>query len=271
VLLRLEFGGTRTLFHRGASLDDHPLQIYSYRRQSKKSGGNFRATFKHLTLDPEAFTIMDRKYLSSLHAQYGTPRASDPSKSSSTSINIPIVVPPSPFDPAATATPTTIATMPSVMKDLNNASAPSPITIAVAIGLLGLLAGYFVGQGRSIGLFGGSSGSSSGGRRRKDKGKGKAKKSWPNSYDVKIHEDSSSEDVAGVGTGETESEEEEEEDLEDSENSQEVKAFEGSREEVKLVLCLRTDLGMTKGTSVSFFSSRGGGAVMHRILLIYWC
>ena len=136
------------------------------------------------------------------------------------------------------------------MKDLSNASAPSPITIAVAIGLLGLLAGYFVGQGRSIGLFGGSSGGSSSARRRKDKGRGKGKKSWPNSYDVKIHEDSSSEDVAGVGTGETESEEE---DLEDSENSQEVKAFEGNREEVKLVLCLRTDLGMTKGMSVFFF------------------
>lgn len=126
------------------------------------------------------------------------------------------------------------------MKDLNN-SPPSPITIAIAIGLLGLLAGYFVGQGRSIGLFGGSGTTSA------SKKKGKGKKSWPNSYDVKIHEDSSSEDVAGVGTGETESEEEE--DLEDSENNQEVKTFEGSREEVKLVLCLRTDLGMTKGMS----------------------
>ena len=139
------------------------------------------------------------------------------------------------------------------MKDLNNASAPSPITIAVAIGLLGLLAGYFVGQGRSIGLFGGSSRGASSGTRRKHNSKGKTKKSWPNSYDVKIHEDSSSEDVAGVGTGETESEEEEDEDLEDSENSQEVKACEGSREEVKLVLCLRTDLGMTKGMPILFF------------------
>lgn len=92
-------------------------------------------------------------------------------------------------------------------------------------------------------MFGGSGTSSASAKK-----KGKGKKSWPNSYDVKIHEDSSSEDVAGVGTGETESEAEEE-DLEDSENAQEVKAFEESREEVKLVLCLRTDLGMTKGVS----------------------
>lgn len=124
--------------------------------------------------------------------------------------------------------------MPSVMKDLNT-NPPSALSIAVAIGLLGLLAGYFLGQGRSLGLFGGSSG----GKKKKT-----GKKSWPNSYDVKIHEDSSSEDVAGVGTGETESEDE---DFEDSDNQQEVKSFEASNEEVKLVLCVRTDLGMTKG------------------------
>jgi hypothetical protein len=180
---------------------------------------------------------MDRVHLSLLHAKYGTPRASDPPKSSTT----PIVVPPSLFEPAAT--PRILPAMPSVMKDLNN-SPPSPIAVAIAIGLLGLLAGYFLGQGRSIGLFGGS-GTSSASAKKKSKGK----RSWPNSYDVKIHEDSSSEDVAGVGTGETESEEEDE-DLEDSDNLQEVTAFEGSREEIKLVLCLRTDLGMTKGVSL---------------------
>lgn len=135
------------------------------------------------------------------------------------------------------------------MKDLSTAP-PSALSIAIAIGALGLLAGYFLGQGSSIGLFGSSGNptAKSGAKRRK------GKKSWPNSYDVKIHEDSSSEDVAGVGTGETESEddsmnakEKENEDLEDSDNQQEVKAFAGSREEVKLVLCIRTDLGMTKG------------------------
>lgn len=104
--------------------------------------------------------------------------------------------------------------------------------------MLGLLGGYFIGQGSSIGLFGAGGNPST---KRK-----KGKKSWPNSYDVKIHEDSSSEDVAGVGTGETD-EEGENEDLDDEENVQEVKSFEGSREEVKLVLCVRTDLGMTKG------------------------
>ena len=199
-----------------------------------KSGEIPRQPRTHTSL--QTSRKMDRIHLSLLHAKYGTPRASDPPKSSTT----PIVVPPSPFDPAAT--PSTLPAMASVMKDLNN-SPPSPIAVAIAIGLLGLLAGYFVGQGRSIGLFGGSGTSSASAKKN-----GKGKKSWPNSYDVKIHEDSSSEDVAGVGTGETESEEEE--DLEDSENLQEVKAFEGSKEEVKLVLCVRTDLGMTKGVSL---------------------
>jgi hypothetical protein len=216
-----------------------PVPKFISRHQSPNPG-NLPINSNVLYTSLQIATKMDRVHLNLLHSKYGTPRASDPPKSSGT------VIPPSPFDPAST--PTTLPPMPSVMKDLNN-SPPSPLTIAIAIGLLGLLAGYFVGQGRSIGLFGGS-GSASGGTSKK---KRKGKKSWPNSYDVKIHEDSSSEDVAGVGTGETESEseEEEEEDLEDSENAQEVKAFEGSREEVKLVLCLRTDLGMTKGTSTS--------------------
>jgi hypothetical protein len=175
---------------------------------------------------------MDRRFLSSIHAQYGTPRASDPSPTTSS------VVSPSPFDP--TTQSTGLPYIPSVMKDLNT-SPPSTLNIAIAIGLLGLLGGYFIGQGSSIGLFG-----ASGTTRAKRK---KGKKSWPNSYDVKIHEDSSSEDVAGVGTGETD-EESEDEDLDDEENKQEVKSFEGSKEEVKLVLCVRTDLGMTKGDAI---------------------
>lgn len=104
-------------------------------------------------------------------------------------------------------------------------SLPSLTAVAVASGLFGLVVGYFLGQGSSIGVFD-SSGNPS-----------KVKKSWPNSYDVKIHADSSDE------ADDEEDEDEAQDDLEGGE----LKAFEDQNEEVKLVLCVRTDLGMTKG------------------------
>lgn len=106
---------------------------------------------------------------------------------------------------------------------------PSLAAVAVSSILLGLLAGYFLGQGSSIGVFGGA-GSGSG-----------AKKSWPNSYDVKVHADSSDE-ADDEGEGEEEEEEGEEGD------GTELSSFQDSNEEVKLVLAVRTDLGMGKGT-----------------------
>lgn len=107
---------------------------------------------------------------------------------------------------------------------------PSLAAVAVSSILLGLLAGYFLGQGSSIGVFGGA-GSGSG-----------AKKSWPNSYDVKVHADSSDEaDDEGEG---------EEEQGEDGDGT-ELSSFQDSNEEVKLVLAVRTDLGMGKGTHTS--------------------
>lgn len=95
--------------------------------------------------------------------------------------------------------------------------------VAVASGLLGLLVGYFMGQGSSIGLFNGSNDANG------------VKKSWPNSYDVKVHADSSDEA----------DDEEDEADAED--DGKELRNFEDSNEEVKLVMAVRTDLGMTKG------------------------
>jgi len=103
---------------------------------------------------------------------------------------------------------------------------PSLAAIAIAVGLIGLTAGYFLGQGSSIGLFG-SSGNPNG-----------TKKSWPNSYDVTVHADSSDEEAGG----------ESEDDEADSDgDGNELKGFEDSTDEVKLVLVVRTDLGMTKG------------------------
>jgi len=107
------------------------------------------------------------------------------------------------------------------------ATAPSGAALAIASGILGLVAGYFLGQGSSIGLFD-SSGNPD-----------EAKKSWPNSYDVKVHADSSDEEADDEG-------EVDDEDEEDEGDRKELKSFEGS-EEVKLVLAVRTDLGMGKG------------------------
>lgn len=104
---------------------------------------------------------------------------------------------------------------------------PSLAAVAVSSLILGLLAGYFIGQGSSIGVFGGSSTSSG------------VKKSWPNSYDVKVHADSSDEQA---------DDEDEDEDEEEEGDGNELKDFRDSKEEVKLVLAVRTDLGMGKGS-----------------------
>jgi hypothetical protein len=111
-------------------------------------------------------------------------------------------------------------------------ASPSLAAVAVSSRILGLLAGYFLGQGSSIGLFN-SSGNPNG-----------VKKSWPNSYDVKVHADSSDEEA------DDEEEEEEEEEEEDEGDGKELSDFKGSTEEVKLVLAVRTDLGMGKGMSL---------------------
>ena len=109
-----------------------------------------------------------------------------------------------------------------------NPSQPSTISIAFATGLLGLLVGYFLGQGSSIGVFDRSGSSNS----------AKAKKSWPNSYDVKVHADSSDEEDG----------DEDEDDDESAVLVESMSGFQDTNEEVKLMLAVRTDLGMTKGT-----------------------
>jgi len=103
-------------------------------------------------------------------------------------------------------------------------SSQAVTSVAIAVGLLGLIIGYFIGQGRSIGVFGGSNGPK------------QPQKSWPNSYDVKVHVDSSDEEPNV-----------EESDDESEGDGTELKGFEDTNEEVKLVLAVRTDLGMGKG------------------------
>lgn len=98
---------------------------------------------------------------------------------------------------------------------------PTTTAYVIATGIIAGVVGYFIGQGASLGLF-------------------HEKKSWPNSYDVKVHRDSSDEE------GDDE-EGESEDDSEEEGNGEELAQFKDNSEEVKMVLVIRTDLGMTKG------------------------
>ena len=123
---------------------------------------------------------------------------------------------------------------------------PSTAAVAVAVGLIAITAGYFIGQGSYIGLFG-SAGNPSHPRNKS--------KSWPNSYDVTIHPDSSDEELmaqqrAGSGVPADESESDDEGD------GKELKTFANTGEEVKLVVAVRTDLGMGKGTASTVTNTR---------------
>ena len=110
-------------------------------------------------------------------------------------------------------------------------ASPSLAAVAVSSLILGLLAGYFIGQGSSLGIFGGSQGY-------------RDKRSWPNSYDVKVHAESSDDQA------DDEEEAEEDEAGEDG-DGKELRDFNDSNEEIKLVLAVRTDLGMGKGEDSS--------------------
>ncbi|KAL1849224.1 hypothetical protein Plec18170_007515 [Paecilomyces lecythidis] len=112
----------------------------------------------------------------------------------------------------------------------------STTSYVVATAIVAGVTGFFIGQGAALGLFSSSSS--------KRSSKSTQKKSWPNSYDVKVHRGSSDEED-GEETEEEESDEEDEEEEEDE--GGELANFEGNNEEVKLVLVVRTDLGMTKG------------------------
>lgn len=96
---------------------------------------------------------------------------------------------------------------------------PTTTAYVIATAIVAGVTGYFIGQGASLNLF-------------------KEKQGWPNGYDVKVHRDSSDEE-----------DESEEEESEEEGNGEELVDFKDNVEEVKLVLAVRTDLGMTKGMS----------------------
>ncbi|KAF7713842.1 Peptidyl-tRNA hydrolase 2 [Penicillium ucsense] len=100
---------------------------------------------------------------------------------------------------------------------------PTTTAYVIATAIVAGVTGYFIGQGASLGLF-------------------REKQGWPNGYDVKVHKDSSDEELEGQ-----DSEEEESDDDEDEGTGEELASFKDNEEEVKLVLVVRTDLGMTKG------------------------
>lgn len=150
---------------------------------------------------------------------------------------------------------------------------PSTASYILATFIVAACAGYFLGQASSIGIFSSSPSSSSNkpSKAKSKSSKNSSKSSWPNSYNVTVHPDSSDEELmrnlrgrkkkkAGVG----DSDEEDEDSGSESESGsageemggrgqEGLEAFEGNREECKLVLVVRTDLGMGKGTFVYFF------------------
>lgn len=95
---------------------------------------------------------------------------------------------------------------------------PSTLAVAFATAILAGLTGFFIGQASSIGLF--------------------SKPSAPNEK-ASVESD--------LEPSESESEGAEEDDEEGAQ--QELASFDNIDEECKLVLVVRTDLGMTKGTS----------------------
>lgn len=130
------------------------------------------------------------------------------------------------------------------MSDLDR-TPPSTAAYVVATAILAGITGYFIGQGSTLGLF-----------------SNKEKEGWPNSYNVKPHLDSSDEDYES---------EEEEEDSEEEGDGTELANFDSSNEEVKLVLVVRTDLGMTKGKLIPFFNSLQYYVLLLSLVACYCC
>jgi len=164
---------------------------------------------------------------------------------------------------------------PNSTNHVNSMNTPPPpdrppaslLSITLASAILAALVGYFIGTGSSLGLFSSNPSPSTSNKKSQKAG---SKKSWPNSYDVDIHPDSSDEELMTHLKGRVgevkDSEDEDENEDEDSGGGGEgemgeLKAFEGSREECKLVLVVRTDLGMGKGVPLY-------ATCFHRPLLI---
>ena len=105
----------------------------------------------------------------------------------------------------------------------------------IALGMVCLTVGYLLGEVSNGGLFDSSTATRN--------ESNQTKKSWPNSYDVTVHADSSDEEANGES-------DRDDEDMDG--NGKELKGFEDTTDEVKLVLVVRTDLNMGKGKSCKF-------------------
>ena len=132
--------------------------------------------------------------------------------------------------------PFTFLSITNSMTSLPDHPPPTTTSYVLATAILCLAGGYLIGQASSLGLFSSSS----------------KKKSWPNSYDVTVHPDSSDEELmthlnGGGGKGIKDSKDEESSEGDGEGEDGELKAFGGNREECKLILVVRTDLGMGKG------------------------
>ena len=136
----------------------------------------------------------------------------------------------------------------------NMASTPLPVdrtppttaAFVIATAILAGLAGYFIGQGASIGVFGPSpaqSGSRKGKKKQEDVKTLLRKEKRDAKVKIEEGEEEKGEDYSdGDEFLDSDSEDEDEE-----EKGGELATFEGNKEEVKLVLVVRTDLGMSKG------------------------
>ena len=108
------------------------------------------------------------------------------------------------------------------MANIRETGPPSAITIALGSAIISGVFGYYLGQARSIGLFGTSS-------------------TQPTTAQVDQPSDDKSDiSDADVGSGD-------DGDDDSVQDLGELKSFPGNNEECKLVLVVRTDLGMGKG------------------------
>lgn len=108
------------------------------------------------------------------------------------------------------------------MANVQDRGPPSTAAVAIGTAIISVLVGYYIGQARSIGLFGASSTSHPSAR--------VGRQQVDDEEDDSDASDAESQDGDALVVGE-------------------LKRFADNSEECKLVLVTRTDLGMTKGKS----------------------
>ena len=118
----------------------------------------------------------------------------------------------------------------------SGSSSPTTVSIAVATAILGTVAGYMFGAASSLNLS-------------RSAPSEKPRKSWPNNYDVTLHPDSSDEELMAHLKGDKDAAGAEDGESDEEGAEGQLKAFEDAAGECKLVLVVRTDLGMGKGSS----------------------